>query len=459
MSPTTPTMPTVLPMSDSAPFNAATFIERRAELCRRMGEGIAVLATAPERVRNQDSHYPYRFDSYFYYLTGFTEPEAVVVLQANPARATLFCRTRNPERETWDGFRHGPDAAQTLFGFDAAHPIEELDQRLPELMSNQPVLHYAVGADMAWDRHILRWLNAVREQARSGVRAPQQIHDIRTPLGTMRRIKDETERALMQQAADISCLAHQRAMRATHPGTTEYAIEAELLYEFRRHGAQAPAYTSIVAGGLNACTLHYVDNAAPLKAGELLLIDAGCEFNGYASDITRTFPVSGRFSAVQRDVYACVLAAQAAALEQIRPGAGWHEAHEAAVRILAQGMLDWGLLSGSLDGIIESAAYKRFYMHRTGHWLGLDVHDVGTYKLDNDDWVKLEPGMTLTVEPGCYIRPADDVPTAFHGIGIRIEDDVCVTTEGRHVLTSNAPKSIDDIENLMHHQETQHAVT
>ena len=442
-------------MPNSA-FDASPFAARRTQLLQRMGQGIAIITTAPERLRNQDSHYPYRFDSHFYYLTGFTEPEAVLVLQAEPARAILFCRPRHPEREIWDGFRYGPEMAQSRFGFDAAYSIEELDQRLPELLANQSVMHYALGAEMAWDRRVLRWLNAVREQARSGVHAPHQIQDIREPLSAMRRIKDETERALMQRAADISCRAHRRAMLATRPGLSEYTIEAELLYEFRRHGAQAPAYTSIVAGGLNACTLHYVGNAAPLRDGDLLLIDAGCEFDGYAADITRTFPVNGRFSAPQRDVYACVLAAQAAALDRVRPGAGWNEPHDAAVRVLAQGMLDWGLLKGSLDGVIESGDYKQFYMHRTGHWLGLDVHDVGAYKQDNGDWCNLEAGMVLTVEPGCYIRPDDNIPAAFHGIGIRIEDDVCVTTNGRDILTAAAPKSIDDIENLM--REQQHAL-
>jgi Xaa-Pro aminopeptidase len=429
-------------------FDMTVFAARRQRLLHEIGDGVAVLSTAPERLRNQDSHYPYRFDSHFYYLTGFTEPEAVLVLQGSTGRALLFCREKNPEREIWDGHRYGHEAAQVVFGFDAAYPIAQLDDMMPDLLGNQPALHYAMGADTAWDSRVMRWLNAVREKSRSGVQAPTRMQDVRDAVAAMRLLKDEVELAVMQRSADIACVAHQRAMQVTRPGQYEYQIEAELLYEFRRQGAQSPAYTSIVAGGANACTLHYVDNASLLRAGDLLLIDAGCELDGYASDITRTFPVNGRFEGAQRDVYTCVLAAQLAAIEQVRPGASWQAPHDAAVRVLAQGMLDWGLLQGSLDGVIESGAYKRFYMHRTGHWLGLDVHDVGAYK-HGDVWRSLEPGMVLTAEPGCYIAAADDVPQAFHHIGIRIEDDVSVTQAGCHVLTAAAPKSMADIENLM----------
>ncbi len=430
-------------MPDGSPF-----IARRKRLLQQIGDGVAVVATAPERQRNQDIHYPYRFDSDFYYLTGFTEPEAVLVLHGSSGRSMLFCRERNVEREIWDGQRYGPEAAKTEFSFDEAWPIGELDTRMPELLANQAELQYVIGADTAWDVRVLGWLNAVRGQARTGVRAPARIGDIRDAVAAMRQIKDAHELVVMQRSADIACAARRRAMRATQPGMHEYQIEAELLYEFRRSGAQAPAYTSIVAGGENACILHYVDNDQPLRDGDLLLIDAGCELDGYASDITRTFPVNGRFEGAQREVYACVLAAQAAALEQVQPGNPWPAPHEAAVRVLAQGLLDWGLLQGSLDGVIESEAYKRFYMHRTGHWLGLDVHDVGTYKQDKA-WRALQAGMVLTVEPGCYIRAADDVPAAFHNIGIRIEDDAYVTQDGHVVLTDAAPKSIAAIETLM----------
>ncbi len=429
-------------------IDSTIYRQRRQRLLAELGDGVAVLTTALEHVRNRDSHYPYRFDSYFYYLTGFAEPEAVLVLHGATGRSVLFCRPRDVEREIWDGFRYGPEAARQVFEFDEAWTVAELDQRMPALLADRRVLHYVIGDDAAWDRRMLGWLNEVRAQARSGVTAPTQLHDIRASLDVMRVLKDAAELSIMQRSADIACSAHRRAMQTTRPGVYEYQIEAELLHEFRRQGAQAPAYSSIVAGGAHACVLHYVDNAAVLRDGDLLLIDAGCELDGYASDITRTFPVNGRFSGAQREVYACVLAAQAAALATVRPGANWQAPHEAAVRVLSQGMLDWGLLSGSLDGVIESGAYKRFYMHRTGHWLGLDVHDAGEYKL-NGEWCLLEPGMVLTVEPGCYIASDDDVPAAFRHIGVRIEDDVHVTASGHVVLTADAPKQIDAIEAWM----------
>lgn len=437
----------------------AVYAARRARLMAELGrDAVAVLATAPERLRNRDSHYPYRFDSHFYYLTGFAEPEAVLVLHGASGRSILFCRARDPEREIWDGFRHGPQAAREAFGFDEAWPIGELDQRLPDWLSGQAALHCVLGDDAAWDRRVLDWLQALRAQTRNGVQAPQGMFDLRRALDAMRLIKDEHEIAIMQRSADIAAAAHCRAMRATRPGMNEYQIEAELLCEFRRQGAQAPAYTSIVAAGAHACVLHYVENNGWLADGELLLVDAGCELDGYASDITRTFPVNGRFTGAARDVYACVLAAQAAALEQVRPGNSWQAPHEAAVRVLAQGMLDWRLLQGSLDGVIESGAYKRFYMHRTGHWLGLDVHDVGEYKLAGA-WRPLQPGMVLTVEPGCYIRAAEDVPQAFCDIGVRIEDDVLVDVDGHRVLTTAVPSGMADIEALMAQagEEREHA--
>ena len=428
------------------------FIQRRERLMRHIGSGIAVLATAPERIRNRDSHFPFRFDSHFYYLTGFTEPEAVVVLQAETNKAILFCRDKDMEREIWDGFRYGPAAAAAAFGFDEAYSISELDERLPKLMANQPVLHYALGAESDWDKRVLGWLNAVREQGRSGVAAPAEIRDVRVLVDAMRLIKDDFEIDLMRRSAAIACGAHRRAMLATQPGGYEYQVEAEILHEFRRHGAQSPAYASIVAGGANACVLHYVDNNASLHAGDLLLIDAGCELDGYASDITRTFPVNGRFSGAQRDIYELVLAAQAAAIAVVNPQVHWNSAHEAAVRVLVQGMIDFGLCHGSVDGVLESGDYRRFYMHRTGHWLGLDVHDVGDYK-QHGDWVSLQPGMVLTVEPGCYIRAADNVPEAYWNIGIRIEDDVLVTASGAEVLTAAAPKTVAEIESLMQQRQ------
>lgn len=423
--------------------------QRRRRLAEQMQAGVAVIPTAPERSRNRDSTYPYRFDSYFHYLTGFGEPDAVLVLVAGEApRSILFCREKNPEREVWDGFRHGPEAAREAFGFDEAHPIAMLDEMMTKLLADQPSLHFHLGADSAWDARAVGWLNAVRAEVRNGVTAPSAIRDVRVPLDEMRLIKSPEEVATMRRAAEISCAAHRRAMQQVRPGRHEYEIEAELLHEFRRMGAQAPAYSSIVAGGANACVLHYVDNADMLRDGELLLIDAGCEMDGYAADITRTFPVGGRYSAAQRDVYEMVLAAQAAAIGAVKVGAGWDDPHQAALKVLAQGMVDLGLCAGSVDGVLESGDYKRFYMHKTGHWLGMDVHDVGDYKRGGE-WRKLEAGMVLTVEPGCYIRPGEGVPEHLWNIGIRIEDDALVTEQGCEVLTLAAPKTVAEVEAAM----------
>lgn len=419
------------------------------------GNGIAILPTAPERVRNRDSHHPYRFDSYFWYLTGFPEPEAVVVLCSgdgvhNTAQSILFCREKNEEREIWDGYRYGPDAAREVFGFDQAFSIAELEQRLPELIANRSALWHSVGHDTEWDTRIAAALNAVRAQGRSGKRAPREIRDLRALLDGMRLHKDGSELDIMRRAAAISSAGHARAMRHCRPGMAEYELEAELTHEFRHRGADGHAYTPIVASGANACVLHYIENNRVLPENGLVLIDAGCEVEGYAADITRTFPASGRFSPAQRDAYQIVLAAQTAAIEAIRPGASFMAYHDAAVRVLAQGMIDLGLLAGTVDAAIESEAYKRFYMHRTGHWLGLDVHDAGDYKenADGDEWIKLQPGMTLTVEPGLYIRAAAEVPAHLHGIGIRIEDDVVVTDTGCEVYT-DAPRTIPEIEEVM----------
>lgn len=429
-----------------------TYINRRKQLLSHIRQGVAVIATSPERYRNRDANYPYRYDSYFYYLTGFQEPEAVLVLVAaeeeNASQQILFCRDKDSEHEIWNGFRYGPDAAREAFGFDAAYSVTRLDELAGELLANQPVVFHALGHDISWDQRVIGWINHVRGQVRKGVSAPTEIRDIRHLLDEMRLIKDANELAVMCKAANISAEAHKRAMRATHPGSYEYEIEAELLYEFRRQGAQAPAYTSIVAGGANACVLHYVQNDAQLKAGDLLLIDAACELHGYAADITRTFPVSGSFSAVQKDVYQLVLAAQLAAIDMVRPGNNWDMPHQAALRVLIDGLIDLNLCQGSPDAVMETESYKRFYMHRTGHWLGLDVHDAGEYK-QAGQWRELVPGMTLTVEPGCYIRPAEDVPECFWNIGIRIEDDVAVTPAGCEVLTRAVPKSVAEIEEWM----------
>ena len=430
-------------------MDVSIFAGRRERLAAQMKQGVAVIPTAPERVRNRDAHYPYRFDSYFYYLTGFREPDAVLVVTAGAEpRSVLFCREKNEEREVWDGFRYGPEGAREAFGFDEAYGIGKLDELMPDFLADQGVVHCHLGADPAWDSRVMRWMNEVRARTRAGVTAPQSINDVHVIVDEMRVFKDRSEIALMRRSAEIAAAAHRRAMHAARPGVREYAIEAELMHEFRRDGAQAPAYTPIVASGAHACVLHYVENDGVLGDGELILIDAGCEVDGYASDITRTFPVNGHFSGPQRDLYELVLAAQAAAIAEVKPGSRWITPHEAAVKVLARGFVDLGLLEGSVEQVLETESYRTFYMHRTGHWLGLDVHDAGEYKL-HGEWRELEPGMVLTVEPGCYVRPGPGVPQHFAGIGIRIEDDALVTDTGCEILSAAAPKAISDIEGLM----------
>ena len=437
------------------------FAARRARLAAQMLPGaVAVLPTAPEVPRNSDSDYPYRHDSYFYYLTGFTEPESVLVLVAGsgerPARSILFCREKNVEREIWDGYRYGPEAARSAFGVDEAWPIAELDTRLPDLLADASALYYATASNAALDAQVAGWIKAVRARSRSGVTAPSAFHDLLPLLDEMRLIKDEDELAIMQRAGDISGNAHARAMRAARPGLHEYALEAELLYEFRRNGAQFPAYTPIVASGPNACVLHYNVNDRLMQDGELVLIDAGCELDGYASDITRTFPVNGRFTPAQRTLYELVLAAQDAAFAAIAPGRPYSAFHEAALRVLVQGMLDLGLIPAGIHATVEDAiaakAHVPFYMHGTGHWLGMDVHDVGAYRdltLAGKPSRLLAPGMVLTVEPGIYVRPMEGVPEEYWHIGIRIEDDVVVLENGCRILTSAAPKAVEEIEALV----------
>ncbi|GHT92806.1 Xaa-Pro aminopeptidase [Betaproteobacteria bacterium] len=427
-------------------FDPTPFVRRRAHFLKLIGDGVALIPTAPTCLRNRDNPHPYRADSHFWHLTGFPEPEAVLVLAGG--RSILFCREKDVLREIWNGFRYGPAAAAETFGFDEAYPIATLDEKLPPLIADRPTLWHAFGLDAQWDTRVARALDAVRAEARIGKRPPHQLRDWRAPLDALRIIKDKAEQDLMRRAADITSSGHARAMRACAAcARTEYALEAELTYEFRRHGASGHAYTPIVAGGKNACTLHYVDNSQPLTDGDLVLIDAGCEFAGYAADITRTFPVNGRFSPAQKECYEIVLAAQSAAIAATCPGVRYNVPHEAAVRVLTQGMVDLKLLAGDVDGLIESAAYRRFYMHNTGHWLGLDVHDVGDYR-EAGEWRELAPGMTLTCEPGLYIPAVPDIPAALHNIGIRIEDDVLVTPEGCEVYTT-APKSVAEIEEMM----------
>lgn len=438
------------------------YAQRRARVLAKMreqGGGVAIIPTAPEVMRNADADYPYRHDSYFYYLTGFTEPEATLILIAGDRdQAILFCREKNQEREIWDGYRYGPTAAKEHFGFDAAYPIETINTELPKLMGNVHALFYALGSSHTLDAQLQTWLHSVHAQARAGVTAPSKAIDIRVLLNEMRLIKDDHEIAIMQRAANISALAHARAMRTSKAGLREYHLEAELLHEFRSHGSQFPAYTSIVAAGPNACVLHYRAGDTELRDGDLVLIDAGCELDSYASDITRTFPVNGKFSGPQKALYEIVLSSQAAAIAATAPGKRFTDGHDAALKVLAQGMLDTGLLDknkvGSLDDVINNGDYRQFYMHRTGHWLGMDVHDVGDYRDHVPEGEQkpsrtLAPGMVLTIEPGLYVRPAEGVPEQFWHIGIRIEDDALVTATGCDILTHKAPKTIAEIEAVM----------
>jgi Xaa-Pro aminopeptidase len=439
-----------------------TYADRRETMLGQMrarGGGIAIVPTAREAMRNGDADYPFRHDSYFYYLTGFTEPEAILVLVAGKtSQSILFCREKNLEREIWDGHRHGPKAAQEEFGFDAAFPIDAIDAEIPKRMANAAAIFYPLGSDARLDAQVQSWLNVVRGQARAGVTAPAAALDVRMLLNEMRLHKDASEIEIMRRAAKISAVAHERAMRLSRPGMHEYEIEAELLHEFRRNGSQFPAYTSIVATGANSCVLHYRAGDTVLKDGDLVLIDAGCELDSYASDITRTYPANGKFSGPQKALYEMVLAAQAAAIAEIRPGKRFTDGHDAAVRILAQGMLDTGLLDankvGTLDDVVAKGNYRQFYMHRTGHWLGMDVHDVGEYRDpapegEEKPWRTLEAGMALTVEPGIYVRPGEGVPEQFWNIGIRIEDDAVVTHDGCEILSVDAAKSVADIEAIM----------
>ena len=417
-----------------------------------MQKGIVVIPTSPEKVRNLDCNYPYRFDSYFYYMTGFSEPDALFVMMIgdniNEIKAILFCKDKDIESEIWNGLRYDPESAKEVFSIDETYPISILDEILPGLLAGQSRIYYALGQYPAWDLRLTEWLNQVRAKSRGGIVAPAEIYDYRALIDEMRLFKSAGEIQLMRRAAEISSRAHCRAMQAIRPGMKEYEVEAVFLHEFRKHGSEAPAYTPIVAGGANACVLHYINNNMELKSGDLVLIDAGCELSGYAADITRTFPINGKFNSVQKDIYQLVLSAQYAAISVIKVGNSWDMPHTAALKVLVQGFIDMGLCQGNVDSVIESGDYRQFYMHRTGHWLGLDVHDVGEYKQDGE-WRLFDLGMALTVEPGCYIRPAKNVPEHFWNIGIRIEDDVIVTNNGCEVLTASAPKSINEIEELM----------
>lgn len=431
---------------------AQEYARRRRRLMEQMEENsIAILPAAPERTRNRDVEYPYRQDSDFWYLSGFPEPEAVMALIPGREHGefVLFCRERDRAMEIWNGHRAGPEGAVETYGADDAFPINDIDEILPGLIEGRDRVYYDLGRDQDFDRQVMNWVNTIRARVRTGAHPPGEFLALTHLLHDLRLYKSAAELKVMRRAAEISAAAHVRAMQTVAPGMYEYQLEAEYLHEFMRHGARFPAYPTIVGGGANGCILHYIENRDRLRDGDLVLVDAGCEYHNYASDITRTFPVNGRFSAAQQAVYEVVLAAQLAAIEATRPGNHWNDPHEAALRVLVQGMLDLKLLAGDADEIIETQAYRRFYMHRTGHWLGLDVHDVGDYKV-HDQWRVLEPGMVTTVEPGLYIAPDDDtVDERWRGIGIRIEDDVVVTKDGHEVMTAGVPKSVAEIERLM----------
>lgn len=432
-------------------MNTKEFARRRRQLMRMIGRGgIAILPAAPTRVRNRDVEYAYRQDSDFHYLTGFPEPEAVAVLMPGREHGeyVLFCRDRDPLRETWDGRRAGPEGAVRDHGADDAFPIGDIDDILPGMLEHSERVYYTMGLSGEFDQRLLGWVNQLRAAAKSGVTTPTEFVALDHLLHDMRLFKSRGEVAAMRKAAKIAAAAHVRAMRACRPGMMEYEIEAEFLHEFRRHDATT-SYHPIVGSGANGCILHYVENRDRLEEGDLLLIDAGCEYDYYASDITRTFPVSGRFRPEQRALYEVVLEAQLAAIDKVRPGNHWDDPHDAAVRVLTRGLVRLGLLKGRVPNLIKNGDYRRFYMHRTGHWLGLDVHDVGDYKV-GEEWRILEPGMTLTVEPGLYIAPGSrGVAKKWWGTGIRIEDDVLVTGSGPDVLSADAPKDPDEIERLM----------
>jgi Xaa-Pro aminopeptidase len=428
------------------------YAKRRKELMQKIGpNGIVILSSAPEVYRNGDAVYAYRQNSDFYYLTGFEEPEAVLVLapKRKEGEYILFNRVRDRDREIWDGPRAGQEGAVKDFSADQAFPISELSLILPELLAGRDAIHYPLGINRDFDKVLMHAVNKVRSKVRGGMQSPMAFVDITPSLHEMRLFKSPAEVALMQKAVDITEKAHVRAMQFCQPGVYEYQIEAEIMYEFQRNGARFPAYNSIVGAGRNACILHYVNNNQKVADGDVVLIDAGAEYQNYAADITRTFPANGRFTGEQRAIYELVLESQLAAIKSIKPGASWTNAQNIIVKIITQGLIDLGILKGSLDNLIEKQAYFPFYMHRSGHWLGLDVHDVGRYRIESK-WRSLQPGMVFTVEPGIYISA--DIPGVhkrWHNIGVRIEDNVLVTEKGREVLSQKIPKTVAEIEAIM----------
>lgn len=428
------------------------YAKRRKELMQTIGSnGIVILPAASEIIRNGDAAYPFRQNSDFYYLTGFNEPEAIVVLspKRKDGEYILFNRVRDRDREIWDGPRAGQEGAIKLFHADQAFPISEFETLLPELLTGKESIHYPLGFNSAFDKTLIKAVNKIRSKIRSGLQSPIEFVDVALSLHEMRLFKSPAEIELMQTAVNISEKGHVRAMQACKPGSYEYQLEAELSYEFQRNGARFAAYNSIVGAGKNSCILHYISNAEKIIDGDVVLIDAGAEYQNYASDITRTFPANGQFSAEQRVIYELVLESQLAAIKAVKPGAQWIAPQNAIVKIITQGLVDLGILKGNVESLIEKQAYFPFYMHRSGHWLGLDVHDAGRYKID-DKWRKFMPGMVLTVEPGIYISA--DIPGVhkrWHNIGVRIEDNVHVTKNGNQVLSQRIPKTVADIEAVM----------
>jgi Xaa-Pro aminopeptidase len=412
---------------------------------------IAIIAAAHEIIRNRDTHFQFRQDSDFYYLSGFNEPDAVLVLLPGRSQGEVifFCRDRDPARELWDGRRAGPEGLNKAYGADDAFPIDDIDDILPGLMEGRDRVYYSLGRNPHFDSLLMGWLNTIRSKARTGAQPPEEFVDLDHLLHDMRLVKSPAEIALMKRAGEISVAAHKRAMKVCKPGMMEYQLEAEIHHECALAGARFQAYPAIVGGGKNGCILHYIENSSPLNEGDLVLIDAGCELSNYASDITRTFPVNGKFNREQAALYNVVLAAQEAAFSHICAGKDWNASHDAAVEVLTQGLIEHGLLRGELHDLLETKAYTEFYMHRTGHWLGLDVHDVGDYRIEGE-WRALEPGMVLTVEPGLYVSPDNlNVEAKWRGIGIRIEDDVVVTNEGYELLTPGMPRTVEEIESWM----------
>ncbi|GAB1265826.1 Xaa-Pro aminopeptidase [Aurantivibrio infirmus] len=428
------------------------FARRRKTLMEHMEpNSIAIVPSAATHIRNRDADYSFRQDSDFYYLSGFNEPLAVLVLipGREHGETIMFCRERDKEKEIWDGYIAGPDGACVDHGADDAFPIDDIDDILPGLIEGTERVYYAMGKNSDFDRQVMDWVNTIRAKVRAGATPPGEFLDLDHYLHDMRLFKSTAELRIMKKAGEISARAHARAMQVTKPGLFEYQIEAELRHEFGYSGAREVAYNPIVGGGDNACILHYIENNQKLKDGDLLLIDAGCELDFYAADITRTFPVNGKFSPEQKAIYDLVLKAQLEAMKAIKPGNHWNDPHEVSVKVITEGLLELGLLRGSLEDCIESESYKQFYMHRIGHWLGMDVHDVGDYKVGGE-WRVLEPGMVMTVEPGIYVAPDDEsVDKKWRGIGIRIEDDVVITKEGCEELSVGVPKTTADIEALM----------